>query len=131
MTLTMNNKNYDVLILDDNKMVTQNLEEDFEIEDITSFSFHEPKNFLSSIQNFVQPKYFVIDYNLQHELNGIDVLKELIKNFKKGTFILHSGNTTHITPEESEFIVSNNIKIVEKPNSDLLIETIKETMCII
>lgn len=132
MTSTIKNPPfYDVVILDDNKIVTKNLEEDFEIEEISSCSFHEPKTFLDSLQSFITPSFFVIDYNLQHELNGIDVLKELIEQFKEGSFILHSGNTTHITPEESNFLKVNNIRIVKKPNSDLLIDTIKETLCTI
>lgn len=118
-----------VVILDDDIIFTEMISEYYDLDDIACSVFNCPDNFLSTFDNLTDKcNCIIMDYNLNHAINGFDVITKLVSKFGSGEFkiILYSGNIEHLSQNERRFLNINNISKIEKPAIDKLTSSVNE-----
>lgn len=121
-----------VLMVDDDKIGSNSVLENLEIEEIET-------KLISNIIEFEMVKneelnsidFIIMDYNLEDIHNGIQLYTKLQvkfpEQFKRINKIFFSGNGNYIPLNELNFLKQNSIKIFSKNESDEMIDFIIES----
>ena len=74
------NSKYRLIVLDDDPLFCSLIESIAKRKNINLFAYHEPDAFFTAIDE-EKPDAVLVDFNLENELDGVDVITKLNKSF--------------------------------------------------
>ena len=123
-----------VVLVDDEFGNTSSMAEKIEFEDRKVFSFNNPLEFISFLKvcNKELCKLIVIDFSMPN-MNGYELIKHIFDNNIniESKMILYSGNINQLKDSDKEYLISKEVKLLEKPATEQIInyaiEFVKES----
>jgi len=118
-----------VLIVEDNKILAQEIKETLELDDIDSIVVSNDIAYLKLLElGMKEISHVIMDNNIDGQTKGIDLLKLSYSSeelfFKEKTIYFFTGDVNYILKDDLKFLTEHHIKTITKSRIEVLISEI-------